>query len=85
MSNTHVEQIKATLAELPNSPGVYEFYDDQKKVLYVGKAKKLKKRVQSYFQKEQVSARLKVLVKKFIAFSTLPLALIKRHSYLKII
>ena len=64
MSSNHAEQIKATLAQLPNSPGVYEFYDDQQKVLYIGKAKKLKKRVQSYFQKEHQSARLKVLVKK---------------------
>ena len=69
MSSNHAEQIKATLAQLPNRPGVYEFYDDQQKVLYIGKAKKLKKRVQSYFQKEHQSARLKVLVKKYVVFS----------------
>ena len=66
------EEIKASIALIPNKPGVYEFYDANQKILYVGKAKKLKKRVQSYFQKEQNSARLKLLVKKItsIEFTT---------------
>ena len=66
------EEIKASIALIPNKPGVYEFYDTDKNILYVGKAKKLKKRVQSYFQKEHNSARLKLLVKKIssIEFTT---------------
>tara|TARA_B100002051_G_C16725289_1_gene634933 strand:+ start:268 stop:2055 length:1788 start_codon:yes stop_codon:yes gene_type:complete len=38
---------------IPNSPGVYQFVNKEKKILYVGKSKNLKKRVKSYFQKEQ--------------------------------
>ena len=72
MNHLPAEELKASIALIPNKPGVYEFYDANQKILYVGKAKKLKKRVQSYFQKEQTSARLKLLVKKItsIEFTT---------------
>ncbi|MGB1119251.1 MAG: excinuclease ABC subunit UvrC [Chitinophagales bacterium] len=72
MNNLPGEEIKASITLIPNKPGVYEFYDTNKNILYVGKAKKLKKRVQSYFQKEHNSARLKLLVKKIssIEFTT---------------
>ena len=49
---------------LPITPGVYQFYDAGGKILYVGKAKNLKKRVASYFNKNQVSGKTRVLVKK---------------------
>ena len=39
--------------DIPNSPGVYKFLNSDNKILYVGKSKNLKKRVKSYFQKEQ--------------------------------
>jgi len=39
--------------DLPNSPGVYKFLSSKNKILYVGKSKNLKKRVKSYFQKDQ--------------------------------
>ena len=67
MESLHGEELKATIDLIPNKPGVYEFFDSNQKILYVGKAKKLKKRVQSYFQKEHNSARLKLLVKKISA------------------
>lgn len=72
MNHLPGEELKASIALIPNKPGVYEFYDANQNILYVGKAKKLKKRVQSYFQKEQTSARLKLLVKKItsIEFTT---------------
>ncbi len=52
------------ISTLPESPGVYQYYDKDDKLLYVGKAKNLKKRVNSYFTKQHDNARTKLLVKK---------------------
>ncbi|OIQ40910.1 MAG: excinuclease ABC subunit C [Bacteroidetes bacterium MedPE-SWsnd-G1] len=49
---------------LPQKPGVYQYYDKDEKILYVGKAKNLKKRVSSYFNKNHDSGKTRVLVKK---------------------
>src|SRR5690554_8116717 len=54
------------LKTLPESPGVYQYFDKDNKVLYVGKAKNLKKRVSSYFNKQHDIARINVLVKKIV-------------------
>ena len=51
---------------LPDGPGVYQYYDKDGKILYVGKAKNLKKRVSSYFNKIHDAAKTNVLVKKIV-------------------
>jgi excinuclease ABC subunit C len=51
---------------LPGSPGVYQYYDKDHKLLYVGKAKNLKKRVASYFTKNHDNAKTRVLVRKIV-------------------
>lgn len=56
--------IEVQLSTLPKNPGVYQFYDSDEKILYVGKAKNLKKRVTSYFTKNHEYGKTRVMVKK---------------------
>ena len=56
--------IEIQLSTLPDSPGVYQFYDTDDKILYIGKAKNLKKRVSSYFIKNHEYGKTRVMVKK---------------------
>jgi excinuclease ABC subunit C len=59
--------LELQIQSLPNSPGVYQYYDKEDKILYVGKAKNLKKRVSSYFNKIHDTAKTNVLVKKIVS------------------
>ncbi|WKW45910.1 excinuclease ABC subunit UvrC [Myroides sp. JBRI-B21084] len=64
--NTTTPDIQLQLQTLPGLPGVYQYFDKDQKLLYVGKAKNLKKRVSSYFNKTHDNARLNVLVRKIV-------------------
>ncbi len=54
------------LKTLPNSPGVYQYFDVDGNIIYVGKAKNLKKRVSSYFTKKHDNGKTRVLVRKIV-------------------
>ncbi len=58
------DKIYLAVRSLPDKPGVYQFYDREGKLLYVGKAKSLKKRVSTYFSKENKGGRINLLVRK---------------------
>ncbi|WP_264519926.1 excinuclease ABC subunit UvrC [Flavobacterium sp. N1994] len=58
--------LELQIQTLPDHPGVYQYYDKEGKILYVGKAKNLKKRVSSYFNKLHDNAKTNVLVKKIV-------------------
>ena len=83
--NTSLElQIKT----LPSSPGVYQYFDKEEKLIYVGKAKNLKKRVSSYFTKTHDSGKTRVLVKnintvKHIVVNTETDALLLENNLIK--
>lgn len=59
-----IAYLKELIRVLPEGPGVYQYFDDTGKIIYVGKAKNLKKRVSSYFTKEPDNAKTRILVRK---------------------
>jgi excinuclease ABC subunit C len=58
--------LELQIQTLPDNPGVYQYYDKDDKILYVGKAKNLKKRVSSYFNKVHDNGKTNVLVRKIV-------------------
>ncbi len=82
---SHLKQI---VLSLPDKPGVYQYLNDKDEIIYVGKAKNLKRRVSSYFNKEQQSVKTRVLVKqivdiKYIVVETEQDALLLENSLIK--
>ena len=67
MNSSIREHIKDMVAQLPHEPGVYQFLDRSGKIIYVGKAKDLRKRVSSYFvENRDHSAKVIVLVRQVV-------------------
>ena len=80
--------LKIELSTMPSEPGVYQFFNKEDKIIYIGKAKNLKKRIASYFQKNVGSRKTKNLVKniheiKHIVVSTESDALLLENSLIK--
>lgn len=65
-NDIRLESIREQLANLPTNPGVYQYFDKNDTLIYVGKAKNLKRRVSSYFNKEQTHPKTKMLVSKIV-------------------
>jgi excinuclease ABC subunit C len=86
---THKSDISALINSLPEQPGVYQFYDKTGTILYIGKAKNLKKRVSSYFSKNKFeSFKIKILVDriadlKFIVVDSESDALLLENNLIK--
>lgn len=83
-----VSHVKQIVLSLPESPGIYQYLNDKNEIIYVGKAKNLKRRVSSYFNKEQQSVKTKVLVKqiadiKYIVVGSEQDALLLENSLIK--
>ena len=61
-----IPSLKSIISTIPKKPGVYHFYDDDDKIIYIGKAKDLKRRVSSYFTKNHKRLKTKRLVSRIV-------------------
>lgn len=88
MNENLKEHLKTILAAIPEKPGSYQYYDEKGTIIYVGKAKNLKRRVSSYFNKEHDNNKTRVLVKqirdiKYIVVDTEEDALLLENNLIK--
>jgi len=84
----HIARLKELVAVLPESPGVYQYLDKNGTIIYVGKAKRLKRRVSSYFNKYQERVKIRILVRniddiKHIVVDTEQDALLLENNLIK--
>ena len=82
------EHIRNILAVIPEKPGCYQYFDEKGTIIYVGKAKNLKRRVSSYFTKEHDNNKTRVLVKqirdlKYVVVDTEEDALLLENNLIK--
>ena len=82
------EYLRGIVLNLPSSPGIYQYLNKEGVIIYVGKAKNLKRRVYSYFSKEHQSAKTRVLVSKiadirYIVVNTEEDALLLENNFIK--
>ena len=85
---TKKQSLKNQIDLLPETPGVYQYFNEKDEIIYVGKAKNLKRRVSSYFNKKHDIAKLNVLVKnisylRFILVDTPEDALLLENNLIK--
>ncbi|WP_262493472.1 excinuclease ABC subunit UvrC [Marinifilum fragile] len=64
IKNKNIDHLKSLILALPEEPGVYQFFDENNNIIYVGKAKRLKRRVASYFNKVHDNAKTNIMVRK---------------------
>ncbi|MDR2119638.1 MAG: excinuclease ABC subunit UvrC [Tannerella sp.] len=82
------EHITSILSSLPDKPGCYQYFDEKGVIIYIGKAKNLRRRISSYFQKEHESIKTRMLVKricdiKYIIVDTEEEALLLENNLIK--
>ncbi len=87
--NIHYNKLQTTIKTLPDKPGIYQYFDKEGRIIYIGKAKNIKKRVSSYFKKDKsISGKIAILIKKiyeikFIIVDTEFDALLLENSLIK--
>ncbi len=82
------DELKNRIHTIPNKPGVYQFFNEKEEIIYIGKAKDLKKRVSSYFTNKNHANKTRVLVKnianvKYIVVETESDALLLENNLIK--
>jgi len=65
-TNRNIDYLKSLISVLPNKPGIYQYYDNSNTIIYIGKAKDLKKRVSSYFTKNHDHRKTAMLVRNIV-------------------
>ena len=64
--NKNIDDLKSLISVLPHAPGIYQFFDNSNTIIYIGKAKDLRKRVYSYFSKQHEHRKTALLVRNIV-------------------